>query len=298
MTEGRIYVIYNPVAGTTDADTFRALLEERCASRGQAYELRETQEDDDPAELARAALGRGITRFAAAGGDGTVSAVAHGLVDSGAVLGILPAGTANVLAAELGVPADMGEAIDLLLAAPATRKIGAMRVEGRHYLLHVGVGITSLIHRDTDREQKRRFGRLAYIVTGARWLINFQPARFTIVADGVRHRRDASQVLIANGGALGGTAMRWAEKIDPADGRVDVCVLYAIGLRDYLRFGLAALIGRQSSLGRMTVYPARRQISLNTRRPLPVQADGELVGTTPVQIEVVREAVEIIVPEG
>ncbi len=296
QTPDAIYVVFNPVAGRTDPEAFRALLAERCAAREQIYELYETAAEDDPAELARAALRQGYRRFAAAGGDGTVAAVADGLVGSEATLGILPAGTANVLAAELGVPADLGQAIDLLLEAPATRTIDATLMGGRHYFLHIGVGITSLMQRDTSREQKRRFGRLAYLATAARWLLNFQPARFMIVVDGERYRRSASQVMIANGGALGGAAMRWAEAVDPSDGQIDVCVLYAQTVRDYVATALSMLIGRQHSLGRIKVYPARTRISLNTRPPLPVQADGELSGTTPAQIEVVRAAVKVIVP--
>lgn len=291
-----LYIFYNPVAGRTEPEAFLKLLEERCAARGQVYELYETQAGDDLAALAHEALRRGVTRFAAAGGDGTVAGVADGLVGSDATLAILPAGTANVLARELGLPTDMGQAIDLLLAAPATRTIDAMKMGGKHYLLHIGVGITSLMQRDTSRELKRRFGRLAYLATAVRWLFDFQPTRFMIVVDGERHRRSASQVLVANGGTFGGAALHWAETIDPADGQIDVVVVYAETLRDYLRVGLSMLIGRQHSLGRVRIYPARRHISLSARHPLPVQADGELAGKTPVQIEVVRGAVKVVVP--
>lgn len=295
-TSSPIFVVYNPVAGRTDPDSFRTLLAERCATSDRPYELYETRADDDVEAMIHTAISRGYRCFAAAGGDGTVAAVASGLVGSEAVLAILPVGTANVLATELHIPADIAQAINLLLTAPETRRIDAMRMAGRHFFLHIGVGITSLMHRDTGREQKRRFGRLAYIATATRWLLDFQPTRFMIVADGERHRRNASQVMIANGGALGGAFLRWDEDIDPADGRIDICVLHARTLRDYVTFGFSALIGRQRSLGRMRVFTATQKISLNTRQSLPVQADGEIVGTTPVQIEVVPSAVRVIVP--
>jgi diacylglycerol kinase (ATP) len=291
-----IAVIYNPVAGTTDREDFERILAERCAAQGRSYEQCTTGPEDNLAEIARAAYKRGVRRFGAAGGDGTVSAVADGLVATDACIGILPIGTANILARELGVPADLGTAIDMLLATPAERKIDALRIHGRHFLLHVGIGVSSLMHRDTSREAKRRFGRLAYIVNAARLVSGLQPERFTIVVDGRRHRRRASQVIIANGGTLGAKPFRWADSIDPGDGQVDVCVLYAESLLHYLSFAWHALLGRQHRLNHYTIYPARQCISINTRRSMPVQADGEIIGNTPVQIAVVPGAVRFIVP--
>lgn len=293
-----IYIVLNPVAGTTDPAQVRALLEERFAAHGRAYELYETTGDEDLAALVRDAYHRGLRSFAAAGGDGTISLVADGLARSDACLAILPIGTANVLAAELGIPGDIGAAIDLLLDAPACLAIDAMRIGERYYLLHVGVGITSLMHRDTGREAKRRFGRLAYVVTFLRWLLDFQPTRFMLVIDGVRRRHNASMVMLANGATLGTQPFRWAETTDPRDGRIDVCVLHARSFRDYLAFAWAALTSRQRHQERYKVFPAWRSISINSRRPLPVQADGEIIGDTPVQITVVPGALKVVVPRG
>src|SRR5687768_6709110 len=103
-----VFIVFNPVAGTTDPEQLRALLADGFAARGQTYELYETSgaEGEDVAAQVRAAYERGVRRFAAAGGDGTVSAVADGVCDTDATLAILPAGTANVLARELGIPTD------------------------------------------------------------------------------------------------------------------------------------------------------------------------------------------------
>lgn len=293
-----VFIVFNPVAGTTDPEQFRALVEERFAARGQTYELYETTgaEGEDVAALVRAAYERGVRRFAAAGGDGTVSAVADGVCDTDATLAILPAGTANVLARELGIPTDLPGAVELLLDAPATRPIDTMRVGEQLFVLHVAVGITSLMHRDTSREAKRRFGRLAYLATALRWIFDFQPLRFTLVIDGVRHRRDASTVVAANGATLGAQPFTWAEDGDPSDGEVEVIVVRANALRDYLGVGWSALTNRQRHNPRIKTFKAKRTISISTRRALPVQGDGELIGDTPVQIAVVPAALTIVVP--
>lgn len=293
-----VYIVFNPVAGTTDPEQFRALVEERFAARGRPYELYETSgaDGEDVAGRVRAAYKRGVRCFAAAGGDGTVSAVADGLCGTDATLAILPAGTANVLARELGIPTDLPGAVDLVLDAPATRPIDTMRVGEQLFVLHVAVGITSLMHRDTTREAKRRFGRLAYMATALRWIFDFQPQRFSLVIDGVRYRRDASAVVAANGTILGVQPFTWAEDGDPSDGEIELIVVRANALRDYLAVGWSALTRRQRHNSRIKTFKVRHTISISTHKRLPVQGDGELIGNTPVQIAIEPAALTIVVP--
>jgi YegS/Rv2252/BmrU family lipid kinase len=293
-----VFIVFNPVAGTTDAEQFRTLLADRFQARGRPYELYETTgaDDEDVAALVRAAYKRGVRCFAAAGGDGTVSAVADGLAHSEATLAILPVGTANVLARELGIPADAAGAVELLLDAPAIRPIDVMRVGKQLFVLHIAVGITSLMHRDTSREAKRRFGRLAYVATALRWIFDFQPQRFSLVIDGERHRRDASTVVAANGTTLGVQPFTWAEDGDPGDGVVELIVVRANALRDYLGLAWSTLTSRHRHNPRIKIFKVKRTISISTRKALPVQGDGELIGDTPVQIEIEPAALRIVVP--
>lgn len=293
-----VYVVFNPVAGNAEPEQVRAALAEAFEERGQTYELYETTgaDGEDVGALVRAAHERGTRRFVAAGGDGTVSAVACGLAGVDATVAILPIGTANVLARELGIPNDLGAAVQLLLAAPATRPIDGMRVGEKVFLLHVAAGLTSLVHRDTPRAAKRRFGRLAYLATALRWIFDLQPMRFSLVVDGARYRHDASSVVAANGTTLGAQPFRWTEDGDPGDGTVEVCLLRASALRDYLAVGWSALTRRHRFNPRIKIIKAQRTISISTRRPMPVQGDGELIGDTPVQIEIVPAALKIVVP--
>ena len=115
--------------------------------------------------IAHEAQGRGFEMVVAAGGDGTVSAVAEGLVGTETPLGIIPLGTANVLARELGIPVELEGAVRLLAGAHGVTSIDAMKVGEKHYFTQVGVGIDAMMIRDTRREDKRRFGRIAYIWT-------------------------------------------------------------------------------------------------------------------------------------
>ena len=218
----------------------------------------------------------------AAGGDGTVSAVADALAGSGTPMGILPMGTANVLARELEIPLDVDAAARLLVDDHDVVAIDAMRVGGRHYLTQVGVGLDALMIRDTPTEQKRRFGKLAYLWSAAKHLVGFQPRRFTLEIDGKTIKRSASQVVVANVGTLGQPPFRWGPDIRVDDGTLDVFVSKARTLLHYLRLAWHVVTRQHKADPNVRYYQARRSVAIATRRPVPVQADGEVIGETPV----------------
>jgi YegS/Rv2252/BmrU family lipid kinase len=259
-------------------------------------EVYETSGDEQVADVVRAALEQGHDLVIAAGGDGTVSDVAEALIGTDVPLGIIPVGTANVLARELGLPLDLESACALLAGDRATTSIDAMQVGDKAFFLHIGVGIDSLMIRDTHRAAKRRFGRAAYVWSALKWLIGYQPRRFTIAVDGRRLRPRAAQVLIANGGVMGMAPLRWGPHIRPDDGRIDVCVLSARSLRDYLRIGWQVLMGHRRRSPNIRYLAAQRSIVIDCDRPLPIQGDGEIIGETPVQVQVIPDAVRVVVP--
>ncbi len=297
QSASHILVVLNPMAGTSDGASVRATLEERLSAGGRLVEVYETTgaEDEDIPALVRAALERGVDLVVAAGGDGTVSLVADALAGGDVPLGIVPVGTANVFAQVLELPGDVAGAADLLAGELRTARIDGMRMGGTYALLHISVGITSLMQRDTSRDLKRRYGRLAYLYVATRWLFDFQPQRFMLVIDGVRHRLNASQILIANGGAMGQPPFTWGPDITPDDGVIDVCVINATTFRDYLGVAWSTMTGRHRQNQRLRYFKARRSVTVNTKRALPVQLDGELSGKTPLQVEVVKGAVTCVV---
>ncbi|HEU5089696.1 MAG TPA: diacylglycerol kinase family protein [Roseiflexaceae bacterium] len=292
------FIVLNPMAGTSDAATVRATLEQHFAPAGIEYDVYETTGNEDLTEIVRQAVERGIDVAVAAGGDGTVSEVANAVAGHSTALALLPVGTANVLARELGIPIDLQQAVALIAGQHATRAIDAMKVGDRHFVLQIGVGLDSLMIRDTDRESKRRFGQIAYLWTLGTRLLGYQPRRFTVYADGERRRPRAAQVLIANGGALGVQSLRWGPNITPSDGQIDVCIIGARTLVDYLGLLWHTLIGQQRRNRNVRYMHAQRSIVVNADRPLPVQADGEIIGETPVQVTVVPAAVNVVVPQS
>jgi YegS/Rv2252/BmrU family lipid kinase len=292
----RFFIIWNPVAGTTNEATMRQLFEQYFSSDGRSYELYETTPDERAEPVARDALHNGFAMVIAAGGDGTVASVAGGLIQSDIPLGIIPAGTSNTLAQELGIPTDLDAACRLLIEPHTTNTIDAMQVGKQFFLLHISVGLDAIVMRDTGREAKRRFGRLAYIWIGVARMFGHQPRRFTIVIDGKRQRPRAAQVLVANGGTFGIPQLRWGQHIRPDDGHLDVCIIYARTLLDYLNILWHMLLRRQKRSRKIRYIAAYERVIISSDHELPVQADGEILDQTPVNVRVVPDAVRIVIP--
>lgn len=310
----RAFVILNPAAGQGTVAAVRQALAQAFASRsgnnasGPAsaiedeapYTIHETSPGEAIATLVREAAEQGgYDLIVAGGGDGTVSAVANGLIGLETPLGILPLGTANVLARELGIPIDLMGACQLL-AGPhphSVTAIDAMKVKDQFYFTQVGVGIDAMMIRDTKREAKRRFGRLAYIGTAFTRLLGFQPRRFIIDSDGRTVRLRASQVVVANSGILGQPPFRWGPDIRPDDGRIDVCIIRARSLWNYITLTWHVILGRHKQDTNVRYLTAERHVIITTKnkQPLPVQADGEIIGETPVEVTVAPKALHVIV---
>ena len=291
-----LFVILNPSSGAAAVDAVHAALERHFSCADGSCRVHRISGHEDLAALARGAARQGCELVVAARGDGTVAGVADGLVGTETPLGILPLGTANVLARELGVPVDLDAACALLAGPHRTARLDAMEVGGRRYFTQVGVGLDALMIRDTPTEHKRRYGRVAYLWTAATRLLGLQPRHFLLQVDGRAVRVRASQVLVANSGTLGQPPLRWGPDIRPDDGRLDVCIIRARTAWHYLRLAWNVAWGRHKADPRLLYLVAGRSVAIGTRKPLPVQADGEIIGQTPIAVAVVPAAVQVVVP--
>jgi diacylglycerol kinase (ATP) len=292
----KAFVVLNPVAGNSDVNIVRQALEEHLGNGNWRYEIYETTGQERLADVVSVALDQGFDVFVAAGGDGTVSGVVNGLAHSNHPLAIIPVGTGNTLARELDIPLDVEDALAILVGEHEVRTIDAIQIGDRFFVLNVGVGVSAVMMRDTGRENKRRLGLIAYLWTGLKKLIGWQAHRFAVVVAGQEDTFRASEVVVANSGAIGDPAFRWGAQVRLDDGRLDVCVVRARNGIDYLRLAWGVLLGRQKHDPNMRCLSADRRIVITADRPLPVQGDGEFIGHTPVHVDVVPGAVQVIVP--
>jgi len=291
-----LFVIFNPVAGTNNPASVRQAFEHHFNTNTCRYELYETTGNENVSQIARDAARRGFDVVIAAGGDGTISQVADGLIEHEVPLAIIPVGTANGLAQELGISANLDEACRLVVESRTTTSIDAMHIGEMFAVLNVGIGIDSVAIRDTGREQKRRFGRLAYLWAGVKQMLGFQPRRFSIAVDNHHRRYHAAQVQLANGGVIGNHLFRWGADVRPDDRVVDVYIISARNLLDYLIIAWFILTRQQKRSRRLRYLRAQRSVVIHADKPLPVHADGEIIGDTPVTIRIVPGAVRVVVP--
>jgi diacylglycerol kinase (ATP) len=129
-------------------------------------------------------------------------------------------------------------------------------------------------------------------------LFGFQPRRFTVTCDETSIRTRASQVLIANCGLLGQPPFRWGPDIRPDDGRLDVCIVRARSVADYIVLAWHVVRRQHRRSPNVHYRTAERRVTIETKHPFPVQADGEIIGQTPVAVAVAAGVLRVAVPAG
>jgi diacylglycerol kinase (ATP) len=229
------------------------------------------------------------------GGDGTVQRCIDALAGSGVEIGIMPAGTANLLANNLTVPIDLEGALRVALHGPR-RKLDVGLINGERFAVMAGTGLDALMIKDADRGLKDRFGRAAYVWTGARHVRNgLTPTRIKINGekwfDG-----EASCVLVANVSDVSGgiTAFDHAE---PDDGQLDVAVVTADGVWQWARTFTRAAFG-QTDKSPLVQMSKAHTIDVRLGKKLPYELDGGARPKTDrLKIKIEPAAIAIAVPQ-
>lgn len=293
----RIFIVLNPIAGGCEPEQVKQILNQQCDTLDMDCEIYETTGKEHLPAIVRQAREQGYKAIIAAGGDGTVSAVASELVHSPVCLGIIPVGTANLLARELNIPLDLEAACRLAVQGSTVRKIDAMRAGNRILFSHVSLGSYSRIAERTSTTAKRYFRQLAYVWSALAELIGTHRWRFNLIIDDRRYRFKAAFIMIANVGAMGASFLRWGPNIKPDDGQVDICIVKAQTLMHYISFMWHILLGHRKQSPHTRYLHARKSIKAKTKRNLPVRGDGEIIGRSSVEIEIIPRAIQIIVPE-
>jgi YegS/Rv2252/BmrU family lipid kinase len=286
------------VVSPTVDELMRAALRDALSAHDPAsHGIYEIQPGEEISEVvARRMAEEDVERAVAVGGDGTVSAVAHALADSPRPLGIVPAGTGNLVARELGIPLDVRTAVALVAGPHRLRRIDTMRVNGRTFLLNAGVGVNAKTADNTPRLGKSLFGRTAYVGTAVLEVLQAKSVRLEIEVDGTAHTYEATDVLISNCGGLARVLHPNGPIIEMDDGQVDVCVICMKNPLEYPLYYLGKTLFPDHETRIVHDLPARCTVTIRSDTPIAVQADGDVVGTTPVTINVYPSALSVIVP--
>jgi len=227
------------------------------------------------------------------GGDGTLNAAAAGILETGRPLGILPTGTANDLARTLNIPADLDGAIGVIAAAN-TRLIDVGSVNGALFFNVASIGMSADLARELTREVKRRFGKLGYGLAAIKVLGRARPFHASISDSRGTRRSLTLQVAVGNGRFYGGgNIVANTAAID--DGTLD---LYSLEFLQAWRLVLMLRSFRRGDHTELSDVLALRNTAfeIRTRRPRPVNADGEIITRTPAVFRVLPKAIEVIAP--
>jgi diacylglycerol kinase (ATP) len=296
-SERRCAVIFNPIKVS---DGFREAMSSRLAAAHWVDPVwLPTAEDDPGRSMAATAVEQQVDLVVAAGGDGTVRIVADGLANSGIPMGIVPSGTANLLARNLGIPMGEADAIDVVLSG-RTRTIDLIKltIDGRepeHFAVMAGMGIDAMTMDETRPELKDKIGTAAYVVAAARALGRL-PVPMNIKVDNRRPRRRHAMIcVVGNVGKLPGniTLIPGAE---PDDGRLDVYVASPHRLTHWIRVFVRLITRRSNGEDRVDQWRGQR-VEVRLDEPDNYQLDGDMVGELRRLVaEVQPQALSVRVP--
>jgi diacylglycerol kinase (ATP) len=293
----RALLISNPAAARTDARAIAAV-RDVLHGGGWTIELAVTTAAGDARRLAERGRDEGFDAVLSYGGDGTAMQIAGAIAGTGIPLGLLPGGTGNVLAGNLRLPRQPVPAAQAILRrTPITIDLGAVtRGDGvHHFAVCCGSGFDATLMKRTDTASKRRWRRAAYVRAALTSLPGVTSAPVRVTIDGIETRLDAAMVLVCNCADLMPPLLRIHADIRPDDGVLDVVVLRATGAWQSITAFFELVFGgrpRQVWRGRGRTI----RVALDSGGgDLPVQLDGELIGTTPLEAQVLPGALRVLV---
>ncbi len=282
----RICIIVNPAARGVQARIARL----RQLTRNVV--IRTTQGPGDAEAQAERAVEQGFGTIVAAGGDGTINEVVNGIGGTGVVLGILPMGTVNVLAMELGLPFDLVSAWKVIRNGKV-RLIDEASANGHIFVQMAGVGVDAQIIARNNRQIKQVLGPLSYLLTATQVAAE-RPPRLRVTSED-HPTVEGSFVLVGNGRFYGGPFPVFAHA-DMQDGLLDICVFKHMNYLHLMRYFRGMVFGSLSKFSDVTYFKARR-VFVEANREVPMEADGELAGHSPVEFIVRRRKLRVLVPE-
>ncbi len=293
----RCAVIYNP---TKVSEKFRALIEDSLQREGWVDTLwLETSVEDPGRAMTRQAVAEQVDLVIGAGGDGTIRYVADGLAYSGIPLGLVPAGTGNLLARNLDLPLEEADAIEVALSGQV-RQIDLVKITvddraPEHFAVMAGIGVDAMIMDETDEDLKDKVGSAAYFIAAAKALGRL-PVRMTVQLDTSRPvRRHAMLCVIGNVGTLRGN-LTLIPGASPDDGLLDLYIASPRRFRQWVKLALRLITRRAKKDDRVDQRTGKRvRIIIDGKENY--QLDGDVVGeSTTLTAEIQPGALAICVP--
>jgi diacylglycerol kinase (ATP) len=286
-TSNRTCIILNPAARSERARS----LARKVQSLTSGTVIKLTEGPGDAEAKAERAVAQGFKTIVAAGGDGTINEVVNGLAGAPVHLGILPIGTINVFAQELGLPMDVEKAWRVVLKGK-TRSIDLPSANDHHFVQLAGVGLDAEVVAKTNWESKKALGPLSYALTATQMMTR-KPPKLRIHTETNEVLR-GSFVLIGNGRFYGGPFEIFKDgRLD--DGLLDVCVFEQQNPLALIRYIQGVLTGSHTKFHDVNHFKCNR-VRIEADEVVPVEVDGELLGYLPCEFSLRKDGLSVIVP--
>ena len=269
-----VHIIYNPAAGSAKPKLISRATR-KLQNFGMAVSVEETAGPNMAGAMAQNAT---ADILVAAGGDGTVREVIDGLADTEKSLAIFPMGTANVLAAEMGLKPDVDAVVNTIRYGIA-RPLHLGTVNGQHFAVMASIGFDADVVADVSLPLKKWIGRFAYVIEAMRQLIIFRPKNFTLNIDGIDYQ--CGGAIISNGKYYGGKFI-CAPSAQVTDARLQICLLRSSNRIDIMNYVIALNLGKFPKCTGVQVLEGHK-FKIDGPRAV-LQADGDIIGHSPITI--------------
>lgn len=288
-------LIYNPQAGQRDrlAEIKKGI--SKLSAAGWQIDLETATHPTQIEQLSHQAVERSCDVVVVAGGDGTLNAAIQALAHQPTTLGVIPVGTTNVWAREMGMPLNVDAAIKILLKRE-TVQVDLGQANQRYFIFVASAGFDASVARGVDVRTKRRLGIFAYLISAIAEALKLRGEDVTIYTNG-RVSRQRVLMAVAHNVRLYGGVLKMSPEAYADDGLLDCWVFRGRGLLAAIFHIFKVLLGLHPRDPGTDYYRCAR-IIIDSKRPMPVQLDGDFFGMTPVTFRVVPGALRVIVPSG
>jgi len=286
-------VVVNPVAG--QGRTLKVLPKVKAEFHKASCqaEIFQTKFPGEATLVAKRAVREGYDAVVAVGGDGTISEIVNGVAGSSVNLGVIPTGTVDVFSREMKIPFQIHSACKLIFGGK-TRRIDLGQANSRYFVLVAGVGIDAQLVKDVSPEVKRVLKDLAYPLTGIKTLLTYKPTLMKINLNG-KSTEEGYFVVVGNARYYAGR-FSITSKASISDGFLDVCIFKKGNLGSFVRYIQGVVRGKHLKYSDVK-YVKVREVLIESSHPSLVQADGDLIGQTPMNFRVAPRALSVFAPD-
>lgn len=264
--------------------------------QGHSVTIYWTQTPEDVTNFAKDSVKNKVDIIIAAGGDGIINEIMPQLLNSDVKLGIIPAGTGNMIATNLGIPTDLNKACQLIINNN-TKRIDIAQINERYFGFIAGCGIDAKIMNETTTEKKQKYGVWAYFLEGFKHSLNVSPYFVKLRLDNKKIiRTKAVAVMFVNGGSILGSLFTIAPNAQLDDGKLHIVVLSPKTILDYLLLFFELIFQKSLNRNFKIKHYRAKTAELTTSPNVMMQADGDVIENTPATITIIPSAIEVFIP--